>query len=556
MRQVQRRVEEAWEEVLRERDNLEARLVKMGLLPLERGEEDIVCLNVGGELLRVRPSFLAGRAFGDVLDVAWDDDHVPRDKGGFILLDESPVCIKHLVRVAMEDTGESKARVALPADEKPRLDYVSRSLGLVQRNISSVPEVRVGRQLSIDRGYYANDTSTILNRTEFSHFMMTLGNEWLRPGEFHGLELIYRASRDGMNAEAFHSRCNDISSTITLVKHLSSRNSPKCQGVVGGYTSARWAARSGHGLHFNFSADAFIFSLDDDEFGRMSAAPPLDPRMYKIKESRAGWAIHCGSNFGPSFGADDLSVTLKKKNSTAVLNTGNQTYEVPEGSSFLERSGTTVSDIEMFRVHTAGGQKANSPPLPASDVPEEQREYGRKFGVSIAESLMEEKVELENARAELTRAEEKAFAAIAALESVYGPDIASGKQDEVVELSVRGTRVTTLRSMLMACPDSALAAWFSGKWPPSDKDLDGNGRRIVDCDPAVFSKVLDVLRMKKRAGWGASGGSEAAPVPVVVRRADRACFEEFVHKYFPGCEGFVMDLVEPSKAVSADERED
>ncbi|CAM9619978.1 unnamed protein product [Ectocarpus fasciculatus] len=149
----------------------------------------------------------------------------------------------------------------------------------------------------------------------------------------------------------------------------------------------------------------------------------------------------------------------------------------------------------------------------------------------------------------LARAQEMASAALEALTIVYGPDIASGKKDEVVELSVRGIRMTTLGSTLTVCPDSVFTTWLNGNWKPTEKDLDKHGRRILDCKPTVFAKVLDVLRMKKRAGWAPSeddaeaGGVAAKPVPVAVQRADRAYLEEFVNKYFPGCERFIMDSV-------------
>lgn len=120
------------------------------------------------------------------------------------------------------------------------------------------------------------------------------------------------------------------------------------------------------------------------------------------------------------------------------------------------------------------------------------------------------------------------------------------EEDFVIELSVRGTRMTTLRSTLQACPDSALAARFDeDKWPATEKDVDERGRRMIDCSPSVFSKVLDVLRMRKRASWAA--GSEVCcgdcGARVAVRAGDRAAFEEFVGMYFPGRESFIMDMV-------------
>lgn len=567
-RQIQRQTNEAWEDVNRGWENLDARLVETGLLQLQSGEEDIVCLNVGGVLLSVRRSVLAGGAFGHVLDVRWKDGRFPRDTEGFILLDESPVCVKHLVRVAVESAGAERARLALPADETPRLTYVSHALGLVPRDNPSHPEGRAVGHLSTGNGAVSSVKSAILSQAELCQLTTTIKVEGWNPLELCGLELIYRGSRDGMDAEAFHSRCGDDSpSTFTLVKHRKYmfRGSLRMDvyGIIGGYSSASWAVRSQGTVLPVPSAGAFIFELRKAD----SPGTRLTPVKYNLREGHTDWAIYCGSHLGPSFGADDLFVTLNGS-AGGVVSTGSQSYEVPAGSSFLGATTREVAELEVFRVHhhTGGQVLTLAPPADSSagvtgatlrnaaNMSEEEAEYTRKFGASIAKSRMEERAELENARAELTRAEEKASAALAALEAVYGPDIASGKPDDVVELSVRGTRMTTLRSTLTACADSALATWFNGNWPPTDKDLDEHGRRIVDCDPAVFSKVLDVLRMKKRAAWGVprGGGGAAESVPVVVREADRACFEEFVDKYFPGCEGFIMDLVEPSKQANAD----
>ncbi|CAM9403308.1 unnamed protein product [Ascophyllum nodosum] len=134
-------------------------------------------------------------------------------------------------------------------------------------------------------------------------------------------------------------------------------------------------------------------------------------------------------------------------------------------------------------------------------------------------------------------------AAAGALETMYGPDIATGKPDPVVELDVRGTRMTTLRSTLQACSESALAARFDdSKWPSDGKDFG-----VIDCSPLIFSKVLDVLRMRKRARWSNRDAQKQEANMMVFRvmmaSGNRAPFEEFVGMYFPGCEAYVMDWV-------------
>ncbi|CAB1100132.1 unnamed protein product [Ectocarpus sp. CCAP 1310/34] len=187
----------------------------------------------------------------------------------------------------------------------------------------------------------------------------------------------------------------------------------------------------------------------------------------------------------------------------------------------------------MLLARSSVEARVDAPSLLGDDIPAHDRAYLENVSHALG----------------LARAKAKvASAALEALTNVYGPDIVSGKKDEVVELSVRGVRMTTLRSTLTVCPDSVFTTWFNGNWKPTEKDLDKHGGGMLDCKPTVFAKVLDVLRMKKRAGWAPSedaggGGVVVKPVPVAVRPAGRACLEEFVNKYLSGCERFIMDLV-------------
>jgi hypothetical protein len=51
-------------------------------------------------------------------------------------------------------------------------------------------------------------------------------------------KLIYRASRDGFADSSFHSKCDYISNTVTIIKTTSN-------SVFGGYTSASWSSNEG-----------------------------------------------------------------------------------------------------------------------------------------------------------------------------------------------------------------------------------------------------------------------------------------------------------------------
>ena len=322
------------------------------------------------------------------------------------------------------------------------------------------------------------------------------------PGMPGGLELVYRASRDGWGGASFYAKCGKgVSSTTYLVPSRRREDCSRRRGVfrrrLGGFfcTSAQAGfRRSACHLRTIFQRLPVHVRMVLPLFSLPSGASPLDTATK-------------GARSGPHFG-NDLYVE-RDGNSGGLLCTGNYSYDVPSGSDFLHLHRENVSEVEAFRVWPQASavphnnvefsipQMTNRPTPPVlsnDDV--------RSFGTLIAGSLIEEGMALHQAEVELSVAKARTNACAAVFAAVYGPDFAAGKVDPVVELSVRGTRMTTLPSTLQACPDSALAVRFDDeKWPAAEKDLDEHGRRKIDCSSSVFSKVLDVLRMRKRSAW-------------------------------------------------------
>ncbi len=91
------------------------------------------------------------------------------------------------------------------------------------------------------------------------------------------LELKYRASRDGFKASDFHSHCDGIPNTLTVIKARSGN-------IFGGFTEQAWHSDD------DFVADpkAFIFSLVNKE-----------EKPFKVLCSNEGqYAICCFSEVG------------------------------------------------------------------------------------------------------------------------------------------------------------------------------------------------------------------------------------------------------------------
>jgi hypothetical protein len=96
-------------------------------------------------------------------------------------------------------------------------------------------------------------------------------------------DLKYRASRDGFKSTDFHSHCDGIPNTLTVIK-------AKSGNIFGGFTEQEWHSRGGGETDPN----AFIFSLVNKE-----------EQLFKAMCSNGNqYAIRYRSDLGPCFGAD------------------------------------------------------------------------------------------------------------------------------------------------------------------------------------------------------------------------------------------------------------
>ena len=86
--------------------------------------------------------------------------------------------------------------------------------------------------------------------------------QWVEDEKF-GWQLCYRASDDGWKAKDFHRKCDDVGSTVTLVK---------CKNnIFGGYTDQSWKT-STPGILNNFSYDQM---MTEDYYKYSTLGPPI-----------------------------------------------------------------------------------------------------------------------------------------------------------------------------------------------------------------------------------------------------------------------------------------
>ena len=82
----------------------------------------------------------------------------------------------------------------------------------------------------------------LINKLVFRESEILLNDEhlgalrgWLYPLGKRVFQLLFRASRDGFSADAFHSRCDNKGATVTIV--LSENN------IFGGFTEQPWKSK-------------------------------------------------------------------------------------------------------------------------------------------------------------------------------------------------------------------------------------------------------------------------------------------------------------------------
>jgi len=149
--------------------------------------------------------------------------------------------------------------------------------------------------------------------------------------------LVYRGSLNGFGAHDFHSKCDGIPNTMTVIKTTHSF-------IFGGFASVPFDSMG----HSKLDKHAFIFSLVNQD---------NKPVKMKFDPENGSYSIQCFSTFGPTFGGGyDFHVADgSNKNIASFSNLGNS-YKHPiyapnseEAKSFLAGSHNfQIDEIEIY----------------------------------------------------------------------------------------------------------------------------------------------------------------------------------------------------------------
>ena len=383
-------------------------------------DSDILDINAGGQIVRVTRGTLTqikGSRLEALFSGRWEKQ-LHRDSKGRIFLDVNPTCFKCIV------------------------DYLNECKIAPPENPPELPRVDAENQIFLDClltafGLDATPTnhvdSTILN--ESSHIRALLG---FLPDDDNdaskGLVLLYRGTRDGLNAKAFHRLCDNQGPTVTVVK--------SSEGYIfGGYSDLAWACQAG----WSSSTKAFLFGLHCHK-GK-------EPVKMTVKSGNP-CALYQNRIYGPTFGAGhDLFILEGVGGAVSHSNLGSS-YIRPPGYEqvpyyFTGARNFTISEVEVFKVAPApllaAAQDQPWPKLVFSELPDDMQ----KSFEAEEETLLEAYSDFSSLRDAFDK-EQEAVAVFC-----------QSGHDDVVLLNVSGQSMAVKHSTLGQYPDSVLFKQFA-----------------------------------------------------------------------------------------------
>lgn len=166
----------------------------------------------------------------------------------------------------------------------------------------------------------------------------------IKLNEFYGKvdqrwELIYKASRHGFDAKAFHSHCDNQGPTITIIQ--SSKNY-----LFGGYTAIPWASSEDGSYPKDTTAFlSFLFTLTNPH--------NIPPTKYLTKYNRTEHAVYHKTKYGPTFGNGHDIYVVDNCNTSSSYTNFPYAYTDTTRKDIATFTGTryfTIYDIEVFKL--------------------------------------------------------------------------------------------------------------------------------------------------------------------------------------------------------------
>ena len=225
-----------------------------------------------------------------------------------------------------------KINEGLKADIK-ELKESNKKQNIIKKNEDELKENNKKQNININSYEEINVDSVIMKNEEFIMIKNAVENRINK--KIKSIKKLYRATIDGAEAAKFHSKCDNIPNTLTIIKSKGNRR-------FGGFTSQKWESSS----IFKDDKNAFLFSLDKN-------------KIYSYKND--GNAIFCCSDFGPCFGRNDrLIVTigiignpiLNKNLKTTESNSNSYNFDGDDNALSEDGQGNSIfaEEYEVFQI--------------------------------------------------------------------------------------------------------------------------------------------------------------------------------------------------------------
>ena len=179
----------------------------------------------------------------------------------------------------------------------------------------------------------AGNKSVIMQENEFNIINLGIKNRINK--KIKEIKKIFQTTIDGDTPSDFHSKCDNISNTLILVKSAGNRR-------FGGFTTIPWSSEeNGKGLE---DKNAFLFSIDKQ-------------RIYSLKGNKK--AVFHHKDYGPIFGNENCCDFYMDghciENKTCYTNdsNSNSSYNYNGDNNALSESnnnGIYLAEYEVFQV--------------------------------------------------------------------------------------------------------------------------------------------------------------------------------------------------------------
>ena len=175
--------------------------------------------------------------------------------------------------------------------------------------------------------------SKILSESEKGNEFLQKLYEWTG---YEKMELLYRGTRDGSEANIFHNKCDNQGPTICLCKNEKGN-------IFGGYSSISWTSND----QYEYAEDTFLFTLTNND--------GTEPAQYHIENCDN--AVYHNPNYGPTFGdGHDFYISDNYLNNNDSYCSLNNSYpdELGYGNSIFSGDDNTdnfkLKELEVFKL--------------------------------------------------------------------------------------------------------------------------------------------------------------------------------------------------------------